>query len=251
MFLRFTTTLSDGSVAVLGRGGAERDVTRANVVEFCRRAVRRRLRESHVQLAALRRGLFGVVPRQSLRPMTHELLRRRVCGREQIDVALLRRHTTYSGVESHAAAVQYFWRALESFSDALRRRFLRFAWAQERLPLDDAEFSRLGLRMLIKAYTGANDDGAFPRADTCFFNLTLPAYSSYDIARERILTAILLDADSMNGDAARRTDGGLSDDLASLMLQNDDDDDDDDNDRDDDGSERVNDAYGALSVSFH
>jgi hypothetical protein len=68
----------------------------------------------------------------------------------------------------------FFWRALESFDAVQRRRFVRFAWAQERLPIDDAEFVRTGARMLIKPYDIDGDPNkAFPRADTCVTSLKL------------------------------------------------------------------------------
>jgi HECT-domain (ubiquitin-transferase) len=37
---------------------------------------------------------------------------------------------------------------------------------------------------------GGNMDGYLPRAHTCFFSLELPKYSSKDILRSKLLTAI-------------------------------------------------------------
>jgi other hect domain ubiquitin protein ligase E3 len=55
--------------------------------------------------------------------------------------------------------------------------------------------------MLIKPFMGlSNPDQAFPKADTCFFNLMLPQYSNAEILRERLLFAIHTDADSMDAD---------------------------------------------------
>jgi hypothetical protein len=50
VFQRFTTTLSDGSVVALCRGGADRDVTRANVAEYVERVTAARLGESRLQV---------------------------------------------------------------------------------------------------------------------------------------------------------------------------------------------------------
>jgi hypothetical protein len=47
---------------------------------------------------------------------------------------------------------------------------------------------------------GGNVDGALPKADTCFFNLELPDYSTKEIMRQRILLAIHTDCDSMNAE---------------------------------------------------
>jgi len=60
---------------------------------------------------------------------------------------------------------------------------------------------RTNTRMLIKPFSGLSDpDTAFPKADTCFFNLMLPEYSSPEILKERLLFAIHTDADSMDAD---------------------------------------------------
>jgi hypothetical protein len=62
--------------------------------------------------------------------------------------------------------------------------------------------------MLIKPYTGkaaqSSPDKCFPRADTCFFSLSLPQYSSPDVLKEKLLTSILYASDSMNADDPQR-----------------------------------------------
>ena len=40
----------------------------------------------------------------------------------------------------------------------------------------------------------------FPRSDTCFFNLELPNYSSKEVLKQKLLTAIYTDADSLDAD---------------------------------------------------
>jgi hypothetical protein len=48
--------------------------------------------------------------------------------------------------------------------------------------------------------TGVNPDLVFPRSDTCFFNLELPNYSSKEVLKQKLLTAIYTDADSLDAD---------------------------------------------------
>lgn len=45
-----------------------------------------------------------------------------------------------------------------------------------------------------------SSDKSLPRADTCFFNIELPDYSSKQVMRDRILLAINTDCDSMNAE---------------------------------------------------
>jgi hypothetical protein len=43
-------------------------------------------------------------------------------------------------------------------------------------------------------------DSLFPTADTCFFNVMLPAYSSLDVMRAKLLEIVRMDAWGMDGD---------------------------------------------------
>lgn len=62
-------------------------------------------------------------------------------------------------------------------------------------------------------------DGALPKADTCFFNLELPDYSSKEIMKQRILLAIYTDSDSMNAEAEHAANIHLSDPLGGAGAQ--------------------------------
>lgn len=55
--------------------------------------------------------------------------------------------------------------------------------------------------MIKPAMKNIHGDGALPKADTCFFNLELPDYSSKEVMKQRILLAIHTDSDSMNAEA--------------------------------------------------
>lgn len=201
IFQKFTVPLSDKTQIALKPHGERIELTFNNKDEYLRLAEAARLAEASTQLHAIRRGLAEVVPVSLLNLCSWQDLEWRVCGRPQIDIKLLKRHTTYSGVSPAMPHIKYFWQVLKSLSQTDRRAFVRFAWAQERLPGDDQEFERTQTRMLIKPFMGtSHPDSTFPKADTCFFNLMLPEYSSPEVLRERLLFAIHTDADSMDAD---------------------------------------------------
>jgi len=201
VFLKFVVRLSDQSMHILKKDGDQIDVTFENKLEFIQLVEKARLNESKLQIKAIRRGLTDVVPVALLSLLKWQDLEWRVCGKPMIDIKLLKRHTVYNSVSPNAPHIIYFWQVLEEFSQEERRAFVRFVWGQERLPANDQEFERTATRMLIKPFTGTVDpDHAFPRADTCFFNLFLPEYSSPEILRKKLLLACNLDADSMNAD---------------------------------------------------
>jgi other hect domain ubiquitin protein ligase E3 len=54
-----------------------------------------------------------------------------------------------------------------------------------------------------------NQDQALPKADTCFFNIELPDYSTKGIMKEKILLAVNLDNVSINADENNNEDNPL------------------------------------------
>jgi len=218
IFEKFQIPLSDKSIHLLVKHGDEIEVTYDNREEYVRLAEHARLNESKLQLEAMRKGVCDIIPEPILNLLTWQDLEWRVSGRPKIDIKLLKRHTEYSGVTENAHHIAYFWHVLQNFTQEERRAFIRFAWGQERLPSTDQEFIRTATRMLIKPYMGSGDpDSAFPKADTCFFNFMLPAYTSPEILRERLLFAIRTDADSMNADPPQQDDLNNGQDPFGLM----------------------------------
>ncbi len=104
-----------------------------------------------------------------------------------------------SSCENRDAHVVLFWRVLEDFSNHERRLFLRFAWGRERLPPEE-ELQREELKIFPLACKDA--DKQLPQAETCFFTLKLPKYSSFEIAREKLLYAIV-HTRTIDGDMAQ------------------------------------------------
>jgi other hect domain ubiquitin protein ligase E3 len=177
-----------------------------NRVELIERCVEIRMREFSTVTNAIRAGIARIVPAECVDLMNWRELEIAIAGRKTIDLALLRRHTTYSGfsdVATQERVVEWFWQTLEDFGDADRVRFIQFSWAQTRIPNTDADFVQQRVRMNVKA--GKKTDMSLPKADTCFFNLEMPIYSSKDLLREKLFKAIT-ESVSMNADEPLRDD---------------------------------------------
>ena len=79
-------------------------------------------------------------------------------------------------------------------NNPLRRRFIKFAWGQKRIPSSDREWNEKGARLLLKASTkSGNPDMLLPTADTCFFNVELPKYSSFEVMKHQLDIALSSD----------------------------------------------------------
>eukprot|EP01016_Furgasonia_blochmanni_P041270 TRINITY_DN5336_c0_g1_i12.p1 TRINITY_DN5336_c0_g1~~TRINITY_DN5336_c0_g1_i12.p1 ORF type:complete len:249 (-),score=53.32 TRINITY_DN5336_c0_g1_i12:217-918(-) len=191
------------SVVELKPGGSKIRVRYEDRFEYMQRILEARLKESHAQIEAIKRGLLSVTPLPFLNTITAKDLEIWVCGRSKVDFELLKRHTKYSGgLSDTAPRVVYLWEVLNGLKETEKLRFVKFCWGQERLPANDEEFQRTQTRFMIKpaSYASSIPDLALPKADTCFFNLELPNYSSKEILRQKLLIAINTDCDSMNAE---------------------------------------------------
>ena len=197
----FTTALSDQSIVELKPNGANEMVTAANRQQYISLAIAARLSEHTQQLDAIRRGISRILPAQLLNVLSWQELAVLIAGKADIDVELLHRHTEYSGCSESSPHIRMFWQLLRSFDQHHRRLFIRFVWAQDRLPATDDEFNRAHVRFLIKPPTAPlhKHDQLLPRSDTCFFNAELPLYSSMEVMRDKVLYAITTCTD-MNAD---------------------------------------------------
>ncbi|CAM9241523.1 unnamed protein product [Heterosigma akashiwo] len=182
----WTTAGCDGAQVELVPGGAARPVTWATRLEYCRRAERRRLHELDRQLAAVRRGLATIAPLSVLQLFTWQQFEVLVAGESDVDLEYLRAHTRYKGYPAGSEVVQRFWAAMAGFTSAERSQFIRFVWGRSRLPNKGRPWPQ---EFTIERMGGARD-ATLPVTHTCFFSIELPAYSSEEIMRKRLLTAI-------------------------------------------------------------
>lgn len=105
-----------------------------------------------------------------------------------VDLADLRRNTTYSGFDSDHPYVNTFWKVVASFSGEEVRKLLTFVTSVSRPPL--LGFGSLNPRFGIVRVNIAKDDEKLPVAATCFNVLKLPVYTSESVLREKLLYAI-------------------------------------------------------------
>ncbi|CEG36584.1 hect e3 ubiquitin [Plasmopara halstedii] len=191
-YLTMSTTLSDGVEVPLVPLGEKMPVTLANRELYVQLVEKTRLTESRQQLAALKDGLASVLPMELAPLFTPRELEVLICGRREVDVDLLHQCTEYSeGADEAMPHVQHFWEVLREMTSEERTSFLRFVWARSRMPNSAKDFP-----MNFKLQT-AQDPGAssqpdlyLPHAQTCFFALRLPAYTSKEVLRTKLLYAI-------------------------------------------------------------
>lgn len=176
-----------------------------------RRAVRAveqlRLTSGSRCLESLYQGLAGVLPVELLGVFTAAEVEALFCGVPEVDVDLLQRATEYEGVRPTDTHVGYFWQALRKMDREDRSAFVNFCSGRSRLPGSAAEFA-MNFKLTAPHRDYDKPDDYLPIAQTCFFSLALPKYSSAEVCMEKLRYAIknadLMDADYLVRDADTR-----------------------------------------------
>ncbi len=133
--------------------------------------------------------------------LTYKELERLVSGVKTVDISLLKAYTKLTkDLTNDSNRVKWLWEILSDFTEEERIKFVKFCWAQERLPSTHQEFQKLQVTFTIKSYIDKNRKDVFPRADTCFFSIELPDYSSKEVMKKLVLQAINLDNVGLNAD---------------------------------------------------
>lgn len=194
------STLHAGSGATrtitreLKPNGANIPVTNENRLVYISYIARHRLQvQPRLQTSAFLRGLGSIIQPSWLSMFNQSELQTLVGGdSSEIDVTDLQKNTIYGGVytigddgEEHPS-VRLFWDVMRSFSDADRRKVLKFVTSTPRAPL--LGFSQLNPRFSIRD-AGADQD-RLPSTSTCVNLLKLPRFSNEKILREKLLYAV-------------------------------------------------------------
>lgn len=149
-------------------------------------------------LEALYQGLAGVLPVELLGLFTAAEAEALFCGVPEVDVDLLQRATEYEGVRPTDTHVVYFWQALRKMDREDRAAFVNFCSGRSRLPGSAAEFA-MNFKLTAPHRDYDKPDDYLPIAQTCFFSLALPKYSSAEVCLDKLRYAIknadLMDAD--------------------------------------------------------
>jgi len=178
----------DGEDIELVRNGKNIHLTCNNRKEYKERLVRFQQKKDLAQFDAIRRGYGRILPVEYLTIFTWRELEMAVCGDPELDIEQLKDNAIYEGVAPDAPYIKYFWKLLEELSPDLHAHFLRFVWARSRMPLYGG--SRNIKIQAPPPNSHDNPDQYHPTSRTCFFSISIPQYSSYDVAKEKILYAI-------------------------------------------------------------
>lgn len=193
--LTFSTEVQEFGVCEvrdLKPNGANVLVTEENKKEYVHLVCQMRMTGAiRKQLAAFLEGFYEIIPKRLISIFTEQELELLISGLPTIDIDDLKANTEYHKYQGNSIQIQWFWRALRSFDQADRAKFLQFVTGTSKVPLQG--FAALEGMNGIQKFQIHRDDRStdrLPSAHTCFNQLDLPAYESYEKLRQMLLLAI-------------------------------------------------------------
>uniref|UniRef100_A0A182KBK7 HECT-type E3 ubiquitin transferase n=1 Tax=Anopheles christyi TaxID=43041 RepID=A0A182KBK7_9DIPT len=172
--------------------GADIDVTNENKDEYIRLVIQWRfVSRVQVQMQAFLDGFGSLVPLNLLKIFDEHELELLMCGIQNIDLRDWKRNTLYKGdYYPNHVVIQWYWRAVLSFSNEMRARLLQFVTGTSRVPMNGFKelYGSNGPQMFTIEKWGTPEN--YPRAHTCFNRLDLPPYESYQQLKDRLIQAV-------------------------------------------------------------
>ncbi|XP_075290614.1 putative E3 ubiquitin-protein ligase HECTD4 isoform X2 [Opisthocomus hoazin] len=173
------------------------------------RSLRMRELQTPECMTAVRAGLGSIIPLQLLTALTPLEMELRTCGLPYINLEFLKAHTMYQvGLMETDQHIEYFWSALETFTQEELCKFIKFACNQERIPFtcpckdggpDTAHVPPYPMKIAPPDGAAGAPDSRYIRVETCMFMIKLPQYSSLDIMLEKLRYAIHYREDPLSG----------------------------------------------------
>ena len=183
---KFTTKDSSGRDIELIPGGKDVQVTYKNCSEYADLVLNARLNENTRVIQKLREGISAVIQIDLLNLFSWRQVETLVCGTVDVNVDILKENTDYEGCGLSDQHIQYFWEVLKEFSQLERSLYLKFVWGRSRLPS-----GKEWRHMKVTRYNPSGPvNNYLPVSHTCFFTLDLPAYTTKEAMRQKLLYAV-------------------------------------------------------------
>ncbi|KAL7675534.1 hypothetical protein ACOME3_001803 [Neoechinorhynchus agilis] len=193
--LNFSTDVQEFGVTKtidLKENGRNIPVTNENKHEYVRLLCHEKMIGSiRPQLLSFLDGFYSIIPKRLISIFDEHELELLISGLPDIDVEDLRANTEYHKYRSNSMQIQWLWRALRSFEKDDLAKFVQFVTGTSKVPLGGFAFLEgMNGPQKMQIHRDERSSNRLPCAHTCFNQLDLPVYETYDKLRQCLLTAI-------------------------------------------------------------
>ncbi|KAG2225111.1 hypothetical protein INT45_011794 [Circinella minor] len=174
-------------------GGRDIEVTEENKREYVSLVTEQKLTTAiKDQINAFLQGFHDIIPASLIQIFNEQELELLISGLPDIDIDDWKNNTEYQGGYSTGTPqVQWFWRAVRSFDQEERAKLLQFATGTSKVPLEGfAHLQGSGGVQKFQIHKDFGGDSRLPSAHTCFNQVDLPEYDSYESLRSNLFKAI-------------------------------------------------------------
>ncbi|KFY45111.1 hypothetical protein V494_01149 [Pseudogymnoascus sp. VKM F-4513 (FW-928)] len=167
-------------------------VTEENKHEYVRLMVEFKLTGSvQEQLDNFLKGFHEIIPAELVAIFNEQELELLISGLPEIDVDDWKASTEYHNYTAASPQIQWFWRAIRSFDKEERAKMLQFVTGTSKVPLNGfKELEGMNGFSRFNIHRDYGNKDRLPTSHTCFNQLDLPEYESYEMLRQQALTAI-------------------------------------------------------------
>ncbi|CAF1298860.1 unnamed protein product [Adineta ricciae] len=182
----------ENKVVELIPNGSTIAVTNENKHEYVRLVCQEKMIGSiRLQINSFLEGFYSIIPKSLISIFNEQELELLISGLPDIDIEDLKANTEYHKYRPNSLQVQWFWRALRSFDKEDLAKFLQFVTGTSKVPLQGfAHLEGMNGAQKFQIHRDDRSTDRLPSAHTCFNQLDLPAYESYDKLRKMLLIAI-------------------------------------------------------------
>ncbi|TEA13757.1 E3 ubiquitin-protein ligase TOM1-like [Colletotrichum sidae] len=177
--------------------GRDIAVTEENKHDYVRLVVEHKLLSSvREQMEHFLKGFHDIIPSDLISIFNEQELELLISGLPDIDVDDWKSNTEYHNYNPSSQQIQWFWRAIRSFDKEERAKLLQFVTGTSKVPLNG--FKELEGMNGINRFNIHRDYGnkeRLPSSHTCFNQLDLPEYESYETLRSQVMKAITAGSD--------------------------------------------------------
>ncbi|KAI1173049.1 hypothetical protein F4777DRAFT_581340 [Nemania sp. FL0916] len=179
-------------ISDLCENGRNMPVTEDNKYEYVRLVVEHKLLSSvKDQMENFLKGFHDIIPAELISIFNEQELELLISGMPDVDIDDWKSNTEYTNYTPSSPQIVWFWRALRSFDKEEVAKLLQFVTGTSKVPLNG--FNELEGMNGIARFNIHRDYGnkdRLPSSHTCFNQLDLPEYESYETLRSQLLKAI-------------------------------------------------------------
>ncbi|KAI7822225.1 hypothetical protein BC939DRAFT_194256 [Gamsiella multidivaricata] len=136
-------------------------------------------------------GFHEIIPAHLISIFNEQELELLISGLPDIDIDEWKNNSEYQNYTQASPQIQNFWRAVRSFDQTERAKLLQFVTGTSKVPLGGfPQLQGISGIQKFQIHKDFSSTKRLPSAHTCFNQLDLPEYETYEELRHQLLVAI-------------------------------------------------------------